>query len=97
MVKVINLKTCKDWGKEGDVYIGRGSPWGNPFRIKNNTVAERDRVIDLYEKYIIPKLDLSPLMKARRFGCFCKPKRCHGDSLKKLIELKQEVNELLWC
>jgi len=96
MIKVVNIKTCKDWGKQGDVYIGRGSPWGNPYRMKNSTVVERQRVIDLYEEKIIPKLDLEPLLKAKRLGCFCKPKLCHGDRLKELIDLKQEVRSVLF-
>ena len=96
MIKVVNIKTCKDWGKEGDIYIGRGSPWGNPYRMRNNTLEERLRVIGLYEKNIIPKLNIEPLMKAKRLGCYCKPKPCHGDGLKELIELKLEVRGVLF-
>lgn len=60
------------------VYIGRGSPWGNPFPI--TAEHPRDEVIDLFISLILPKLDVSAL-RGRDLVCFCKPKRCHGDYL----------------
>lgn len=90
MVDVVNIKTCKDWGREGDVYIGRGSPWGNPFKMRCDCKEERERVISEYEKlYLEGKINISPLLKAKRLGCYCKPKACHGDILKKHIESAQ--------
>lgn len=69
------------------IYIGRGSPYGNPFIIgephpDTGQPMTRDDVCDLYEERILPNLDLAPL-KGRDLVCFCKPKRCHGDSLLK--------------
>lgn len=96
MVEVINIKICKDWGKEGDIYIGRGSPWGNPYKMKNGSDGERERVIELYAQYTIPTLDIEPLLKAKRLGCYCKPKSCHGDILKDRIELKLEIRGVLY-
>ena len=43
---VVNIKNQKY-----DIYIGRGSKWGNPFKMKNNSKEERNRVCDNYEKY----------------------------------------------
>lgn len=67
-----------------EVYIGRGSKWGNPFEMRNKSDAERDRVCDAYEAWFKaqPELvnDLHEL-KGKILGCFCKPKRCHGDFL----------------
>jgi hypothetical protein len=59
------------------VYIGRGSPWGNPY-----TVAEfgREKAIELYRTETLPYLDLTPL-KGKHLVCFCKPAACHGDLL----------------
>lgn len=100
MIEVVNIKTCKDWGKDGDIYIGRGSPWGNPFKMKNNSAEERTRVIEEYkiwfEKH--PK-KFTELVCARplRLGCFCKPKPCHGDYLKeKLDQYNRIVGSVLW-
>jgi len=73
-----------------DVYIGRGSLWGNPFTVEQ---YGRDVCIELYENYIREKLRIdsdlrNELMKldGKVLGCFCKPKRCHGDVLVRIIE-----------
>ena len=78
---VVNLKIAPY-----DVYIGRGSKWGNPFRMRNYTQAERDRVCDAYEKWFYTT-DLPEQLhelRGKRLGCYCKPARCHGDFLTKL-------------
>ena len=72
-----------------DVYIGRPSKWGNPFKPTNKTLQARLIAILRYEEYIIdcPELlaSLSEL-KGKRLGCYCKPKPCHGDVLVELVE-----------
>lgn len=77
-----------------DIYIGRGSKWGNPFKTVNSSDKERNRVCEEYEKWFW-KTDLPSQLyelKGKRLGCFCKPKRCHGDFLAKLVnELKEIV------
>ena len=69
-----------------DIYIGRGSIWGNPFKIdKNNT---RESVILKYEKYIKEKPNLLNQLEDLRgkiLGCWCSPKPCHGDVLIRLL------------
>lgn len=72
------------------VYIGRGSPYGNLFIIgaphpDTGEPMTRDDVCNLYEERILPSLDLMPLI-GKDLVCFCKPKRCHGDSILKAIE-----------
>ena len=67
-----------------DVYIGRGSKWGNPFVMRDKSDHERDRVCDAYEAWFMNQPDLVNSLhelKGKRLGCFCKPKRCHGDFL----------------
>lgn len=75
-----------------DVYIGRGSKWGNPFSHMPNTkaiykVSTREESIEKYKEWILtqPQLlaDLHEL-KGKTLGCFCKPKPCHGDILAKM-------------
>lgn len=73
-----------------DVYIGRGSVWGNPFTVEQ---YGRDGCIDKYEHYIRDKLQNNPelwqelqKLEGKVLGCFCKPKRCHGDILIKILE-----------
>lgn len=78
MCRVVNLRKEKY-----TVYIGRGSKWGNPFAMKNNSQEERDRVCDAYEEWFWTT-DLPnhiPELVDQVLGCFCKPKRCHGDFL----------------
>ena len=78
-----------------DIYIGRGSVYGNPFYIGKD--GTRKEVIIKYYKWLIGKIvipnrkppsrkDLKKLI-GKRLGCFCKPKLCHGDVL--IIRLKK--------
>ena len=73
--------------EEYDVYIGRGSKWGNPFRMQNPTDISRDHVCEAYERWFWTTALPSQLheLKGKRLGCFCKPKRCHGDFLARLV------------
>lgn len=65
------------------VYIGRGSPWGNPFVIGQD--GSRDDVCNKYEKMVKnnPKLRerIKDKLRGKNLVCFCKPARCHGDYL----------------
>lgn len=78
-----------------DVYIGRGSKWGNPFMMQNNSKDERDYACDAYEKYFYRAgLDKHlHELKGKRLGCYCKPLRCHGDFLAKLVNEKLSAKE----
>lgn len=57
-----------------DVYIGRGSVWGNPFTVEQ---YGRDGCIEKYEQYIRDKLRLNPelwqelqKLEGKVLGCF---------------------------
>lgn len=89
MVEVVNISTCKDWGKPGDIRIDRKTKWGNPFVMYHE--GQRNSVCESYKIWINKQLkskslDLKDLEKAKRLGCHCKPKKCHGDYLKELLE-----------
>jgi hypothetical protein len=74
---VVNVRKAKC-----DVYIGRGSKWGNPYRIGKD--GDRDRVCDKYIEYLNTHPDLLaalPELKGKVLGCYCAPLRCHGDYL----------------
>lgn len=72
-----------------DVYIGRGSVWGNPYSHKEGTLAEhvvssRSEAIKKYEEYLLANEELMGRLhelKGKTLGCWCKPKSCHGDIL----------------
>jgi hypothetical protein len=72
------------------VYIGRGSPWGNPFVI--GVDGDRDAVCDRFERVTLPHLDLAPLI-GKDLVCFCAPKRCHGDSILRAIVARSALGE----
>jgi hypothetical protein len=89
MVEVLNLRRCKDWGKPGDVRIDRKTKWGNPYPM--HMESDRDFVCDRYAEWFVKqelqnKLDIDELKDVKRLGCWCSPKRCHGDYLKMRIE-----------
>lgn len=77
-----------------DIYIGRGSIWGNPFSHKegtkaNHIVSTREEAVDKYYDYLISNYKLISqihTLENKVLGCWCKtPKNrdigCHGDIL----------------
>ena len=50
---------------------------------KRKSNKERDRVCDEYEKWFWTTTMPDKLykLKGKTLGCYCKPKRCHGDFL----------------
>jgi hypothetical protein len=83
--------------RPGDVYIGRGSKWGNPFTHLNR-VAERPGITlvetreDAIERYAAwvqtqPQLLAAlPELCGKRLVCYCHPLPCHGDVLAELAD-----------
>ena len=61
----------------GAVYVGRGSPWGNPFRIGMD--GDRATVIRKFEETTLPTLDLRPL-RGKHLICFCAPDAALADA-----------------
>ena len=104
MTKVIHIKDAPPgWKNIPDfVYIGRGSRWGNPYRIGDKhqgQVIDRNLACELFEKNTLERLlksDASrvregrvPFMrqlKGKTLVCFCKPLRCHGDILAAIVD-----------
>ena len=70
-----------------DVYIGRGSLFGNPFKVgvdgSRTEVIQKYRVWIKKQPYILSKLYE---LKGKVLGCHCSPLPCHGDILVKLLE-----------
>ncbi len=77
--------------EKSDVYIGRGSMFGNPFHIGKD--GNRMEVIEKYRVYFNRRV-----LEDRRFqeevlklrgkvlGCYCKPLACHGDVIIKYLK-----------
>lgn len=76
-----------------DVYIGRGSPWGNIYSALKPTpkgtipVLTREESIRRYRDWIMAdeRADLRARarheLRGKDLVCFCKPAACHGDVL----------------
>jgi hypothetical protein len=86
MTEVVNLRA-----EPYDVYIGRGSEWGNPFVI--GVDGGRTAVLKQYKEMILRSMEKDPdlvdrirLLKGQRLGCYCKPLPCHGDILKEIAD-----------
>ena len=91
-MKVVNLRN-----ENYTVYIGRGSKFGNPFKIGRD--GNRQEVIDKYIVWVLNHPSNSELHKAIYnlpkdviLGCYCKPLACHGDIIIKIW--KELHNEL---
>ena len=90
--------------------FGRGSVLGNPFKME--TEADRDMVCDAYDAWFREQIkaqneaicnELFRLMDIAKngtliLGCFCAPKRCHGQTIKACLEQwirqEKEVNHV---
>lgn len=73
------------------IYIGRGSIWGNPYRMSDSRT--RDDVVEAYRRYLwsairngVVTKDMLKELDGKRLACYCFPQRCHGDVLKAAIE-----------
>lgn len=92
MPKVLNKHT--DQYRLGDIYIGRGSKWGNPFTHLKHLggslilVDSRDEAIECYKNWFLSQPELIAAakkeLKNKNLLCFCKPLPCHGDFLLEL-------------
>ena len=84
-MKVLNKH--KDGFPPGSVYIGRPSPWGNPFVLGKD--GGRIEVLRKYRLYLQNNPELVERMKKELSGkdlvCFCAPKLCHGDVIVEVL------------
>ena len=80
MTRVVNIKH-----ERCDVYIGRPSNWGNPYRLKRE--EDRAAVISMYIVWLLRHPALLKRvgeLKGKVLGCHCHPRLCHGDVLRAL-------------
>ena len=104
--KVVNVRSY-DWKNDPDfVYIGRanphyglkGSKFGNPFRSgQDGTLAE---VLEKYRVWLWNEMKVGRIshedlldLDGKSLGCWCKPKGCHGDVVKRAVEWAVRLEE----
>ncbi len=86
--EVVNIKVTPEY----DVYIGRPSKWGNPFKIGRD--GTREEVIAKYRDWVLSSSDERASwirenvwrLKGKILGCYCKAFACHGDVLAELAD-----------
>ena len=93
----MTIRVGKKWDKDAQ-YIGRGSPLGNPFFMADE--SQRDKVCDQYQVWFEAKIaakDPAVMQELERLhslaqqgdlilGCYCAPKRCHGETIKAYLD-----------
>lgn len=90
MTRVVNLNK-----EPYDVYIGRGSKWGNPFTtisdretLAQEVVETSEIALSKYREYVYNSPHLMESLdelEGKVLGCYCHPKPCHGDILLQIL------------
>ena len=98
MIKIGNIKTYKKDDDYISIKIDRSSPLGNPFYMQDE--SKRDYVCDKYEEYFNNKINDNDIVFMKELDkiynlainndivllCWCSPKRCHGETIKRYLE-----------
>lgn len=89
-----------DSGAYYDVYVGRGSIWGNPYThqpIRDTKalyqVATRAEAIEAYESWVQQQdylMSRLPELKGKILACHCWPYPCHAEVLVRLANMERE-------
>ena len=99
----IEAHMCKVLNKHRDgiapeaIYIGRGSRWGNPFRIGPD--GDRAAVVARHEAWLKDQhalLRALDELRGRDLVCFCAPLACHGDLLVRLANATRDERIAWW-
>ena len=80
-----------------DIYAGRPSVLGNPFKIsegrdRNGVIRDHKdwlegrRFTDFQQGRRKKVLELIPSLKGKVLACWCKPQRCHCDTLARMAD-----------
>lgn len=97
---VLNAKVVGK-NRNGAIYIGRPSEWGNPFVVGKH--GDRDQVLDDYVEHLHANPEFVDRVRRRLAGCdlicWCAPDACHGHILRDLamgaeLPAKPERNQI---
>ena len=85
--KIVNILHTAEY----EVYIGRvgfgmSGEFGNPYKLWKD--GDRDEILQKYQAYFYKRINNDPKflervhsLKGKILGCFCSPRKCHGDVL----------------
>ena len=70
-----------------DVYVGRPSPYGNPYIV--GTDGDREEVIHKFREYFMGNKELQARAlkecRGKKLGCWCAPQSCHADVIAEFV------------
>jgi hypothetical protein len=91
-VVVVNLRH-----DDCEVFVDRKTKWGNPFRMEEDSPAERARVVEAYRGRLWKRVQSGEValtelagLRGMRLGCWCAPKQCHADVLLRAADWAHE-------
>lgn len=95
LTKVVN----RDKDEPYDVYVGRGTIWGNPYQLGPD--GDREEVIRKFEYdfkrgFLKASDDFESnisKLKGKVIACHCKPAACHADVIANYINSLDDVDE----
>jgi hypothetical protein len=73
---------------EPNLYVGRGTPLGNPYTVRDVAGEDRSIVLEMYKRWLWDKIKagdaavLNAMRKIRpetHLVCSCAPRPCHAD------------------
>jgi len=81
------LVNVSQHGRESVRMIDRSTKFGNPYRLKKDGGDyTREESVEAYRDWFRDKIQSDPEfrksvdeLKGETLGCWCKPKKCHGD------------------
>lgn len=92
-MKILNQH--KDSVPDGAIYVGRPSPWGNPFEISPSVT--RDQACDMFHAWAFSpeQVQFRGNVRSSLFGhdlvCWCHPRRCHAETLRAIAISSSDV------
>lgn len=99
--KRIQRKRTREWRMpENTVYVGRGSKWGNPFKVGVD-VEDNEQAVEEFEFYLAeceegdyPMDDeIRAELRGKNLACWCAlDKPCHADVLLEIANTEEQTN-----
>lgn len=92
-IEIVNMKTA---GTRSCKRVDRATVLGNPFHMRDRSLAERNRVCDAFAAWFPEAWRKSPAMREYMaslaadyvvdreltLGCWCAPDRCHAETIR---------------